>query len=266
MAEQVIAPIIPNPGTAAEAAAGNQGVVFTAADRQVIKERAGEVDTTRPFKEIFFKGDFTQKVENEQSTINPEMDLRAMESRRKEHKRILRYSAVTAPQEHVEISGEARTEAPVIHPPEVDLSAEATAPLPPDLVYEDKPATAAAVTPVVETGADQEKRTAAYDQTAEEQKTLNSIVSRIQELNFKRVLCDNEADFEKLSVEIKEITLSGSQPEARVYLEAKVDLITRTTAEYNLGVMQSLESMHYDENDKNIKWLVKMVEKYTPKA
>ncbi len=266
MAEQVIAPIIPNPGSAAEAAAGNQGVVFTAADRQVIKERAGEVDTTRPFKEIFFKGDFTQKVENEQSTINPEMDLRAMESRQKEHKRVLKYSAVTAPQEHVEISGEARTVAPVINPPEVDLSDEAKAPIPPDFAYEDKPVTATVTAPVDETAAGQEKQAAAIDRVAEEQKKLNSIVAKIQELNFKRVLCDNEADFEKLSAEIKETTLAGTQPEARAYLEAKVDLITKTTAEYKLGVVQSLESIQYDENDKNVKWLRKLVAKYTPKA
>ncbi len=261
MAEPVIAPIIPNPGTQAEAAAGNQAVVFTAADRQVIKERAGEVDTTRPFKEVFFKGDFTQKVENEQSTINPAMDLRAMESRQKEHRRILKYSAVTAPQEHVEISGEARTEAPVIHPPEVDLSAEAQVPVPPDMVYEDKPATAVATAPVAESG--QSGEAAAYDQVSEEQKQLNSIVSKIQELNFKRVLCDNEADFEKLSDQIKQVTLSGSQPEARAYLEAKVDLITKTAAEYKLGVIQSLESIQYDENDKNVKWLKKLVKKYS---
>lgn len=256
--------MIPTPGSQAETAAGNQAVIFTASDRQVIKERAGEVDTTRPFKEVFFKGDFTQKVENEQSTINPEMDLRAMESRQKEHKRILKYSAVTAPQEHVEISGEARAEAPVINPPAVDLSAEAMAPVPPDMVYEDKPA-AAAVTAESDETARQGERSAAYDQVTEEQKQLNSIVSKIQELNFKRVLCDNETEFERLSNEIKEITLSSSQPEAKAYLEAKVDLITRTAAAYKLGLIQSLESIHYDENDKNVRWLRKMVGKYTPK-
>ncbi len=263
MAEAVVAPIIPNPGTQAEAAAGNQAVVFTASDRQVIKERAGEVDTPRPFKEIFFKGDFTQKVENEQSTINPEMDLRAMESRQKEHRRILKYSAVTSPQEHVEISGEARREAPVVHPPEVDLSDEAKVPVPPDMVYEDKPAAPVATAAVDETAAVQEEAAAAYDEVTEEQKQLSGIVSKIQELNFKRVLCDNEADFEKLSDEIKEITFSGTQPEARDFLEAKVDLITRTTAEYKLGLIQSLESMQYDENDKNVKWLKKIVKKYS---
>ncbi len=263
MAEQVIAPIIPNPGSQAEAAAGNQGVVFTAADRQVIKERSGEVDTTRPFKEIFFKGDFTQKVENEQSTINPEMDLRAMESRRKEHKRILRYSAVTAPQEHVEITGEARAEAPVINPPEVDLSQEAMAPVPPDMTYENKPVTLPE--PAPDTAA-QETQAAALAQVAEEQTALSGIVSKIQDLIFKRILSDNEETFGKLTAEIKEMMLAGSKPEVRDSLAAKVDLITKETAEYKLKLLQALETIHFNENDKNVKWLRKIVAKHTPKA
>jgi predicted secreted protein len=120
--------------------------------------------------------------------------------------------------------------------------------------------------PAAETAVSQAEPSAAYDQVSAEQKELNSIVSKIQELHFKRVLCDNEADFEKISEEIKLTTLAGSQPDAKSYLEAKVDNITRTTAEYKLRLLQALESIQYDEHDKNVKWLRKMVGKYSKTA
>ena len=240
-----MAPIIPNLGAQSEAISGSQGAIFTATDRQVIKERSGEVDPTKTFKELFLKRDLTPKVENEQSTVNPEMDLKAMESRRRAHRRLLKYSAITAPHEHVEISGQAEEAAALaMTPPEVSLGAETTV----------------AALPSREIKVTREAED--YDRIAAEQKELNHLLSRIKEFNFKRVLCDNEAEFEKLSDEIKQATLAASQPEARSYLEAKLDAITKTTAEYKLKVLQSLESINYDEHDKNVKWLNKMVAKY----
>jgi hypothetical protein len=261
MADQVIAPIIPNLGAQSEAISGSQGAIFTATDRQVIKERSGEVDPAKTFKELFLKRDLTPKVENEQSTVNPEMDLEAMESRQRAHRRMLKYSAITAPHEHVELSGQVQEEAVAMTPPEVTIGASNRSP-----GISNQP-------PITNDKAHVDKREIKvpreaedYDRIAAEQKQLNNIMSRIQELNFKRVLCDNEAEFEKLSEEIKQSTLAASQPEARSYLEAKVDAITKTTAEYKLKVLQSLESINYDEHDKNVKWLNKMTAKYSEKG
>ena len=257
MADQVIAPIIPNLGAQSEAISGSQGVIFTATDRQVIKERSGEVDSTKTFKELFLKHDLTPKVENEQSTVNPEMDLEAMESRRRAHRRMLKYSAVSTPHEHVELSGQVQEEAVAMTPPEVSIGVSNQSPVTSQqsLVTDNE-------APVDKREVKVTREAEDYDRIAAEQKQLNNIMSRIQELNFKRVLCDNEAEFEKLSDEIKQATLAASQPEAHSYLEAKVDAITKTTAEYKLKVLQSLESINYDEHDKNVKWLNKMAVKY----
>lgn len=257
MAEQVLAPIIPNSGPLAEAAAGNQAVIFTASDRQVIKDRAGEIDPSKTFKEVFFKRDLTPKVENEQSTVNPEQDLRAMESRRREHRRMLKHSTITAPHDHLELSGEVEEETVVMTPPEVTIGrpagrlADAADRLEPKA---EVPATEVAVKP--------EAPAAEFDRISAEQSQLNNLLSRIKELHFKRLLCDNEVEFERISEEIKQATVAGGQPEAKTYLEAKVDAITRTTAEYKLKILQSLESIHYDEHDQNVQWLQKMIAKY----
>jgi hypothetical protein len=261
MVEQVLAPIIPNLGPQAEAMSGAQGISFTATDRQIIKERSGEVDPTKTFKEVFFKRDITHKVENEQSTVNPEMDLRAMESRRKEHKRILKYSAITAPHEHVEISGEERKEEVVMTPPEVSLSAEVAVAAPsPSRVEADQPS----VQPAAETTVSQAEPSAAYDQLTQEQKNLESIVSKIKDMHFKRLLCTTQEEFERLTVEIKTATLAAERPEARDYLEPKIDLLTKLTAQYKLKLVRSLKDMHYDNGHKNdLHWLQKMIDKYS---
>jgi hypothetical protein len=264
MAEQVLAPIIPNLGPQAEAVAGSQGAVFTATDRQVIKERSGEVDPTKTFKEVFFKRDITHKVENEQSTINPEMDLRAMESRRKEHRKMLKYSAITAPREHVEISGEASEEAVVIAPPEVSLG-HATAPQAPASVpvEAEKPAAPAEAAAV-----SQAEPADAFSQLVAEQNNLHSgLLIKIKELNLKRLFCSKPEEFEKLTVEIKNETLAASRPDARSYLEPKIDQLTKVTAEYKLKLMKSLETMYYeDENRKDTHWLQKIIDRYSAAA
>jgi hypothetical protein len=258
MPEQIAAPIIPNLGAQAESISGSQGVIFTATDRQIIKERAGDIDPSRSFKEIFTQRDLTPKVENEQSTVNPEQDLRAMESRRREHRRMLKYSALATPHEHVELSGAAEEETVVMTPPEVSLGNRGNA-LP---AKGDRLESKAGI-PTQEVSVKQEAPAAEFDRIAAEQSQLNNLLSKIKELHFKRVLCDNEADFERISEEIKQATLAGSQPEAKSYLEAKVDAITKTTAEYKLRLLLSLESIHYDEHDKNVQWLQKMIGKYT---
>jgi hypothetical protein len=257
MAEQAVVPIIPNLGAQAEAVSGSQGVIFTATDRQIIKERSGEVDPTRTFKELFLRRDLTPKVENEQSTINPEMDLKAMESRRRTHRRMLKYSAVTAPRDHVDLSPD-QEEVIVMAPPDVTIGKSDQ----PPVTSNQSPVTSSDELPVEKRNVKVTREAEAYDRIAAEQHQLNNLLSQIKELNFKRVLCDNETEFEQLSTEIKQATLAAAQPEARGYLEAKVDAITRTTAEYKLRLLQSLESIRYDEHDKNVKWLNKMVAKY----
>lgn len=262
MADQVLAPINPNLGPQAEAMSGAQGVIFTATDRQMIKERSGEVDPTKTFKEVFFKKDLTPKVENEQSTINPEMDLRAMESRRREHRRMLKYSALSNPQEHVELSDGAQEEEVIISPVAVADPAP-TAPVTPETAEEKTEASSKVET---EQAASAAAPAQAFDQIAEEQKKLESVVSKIKDLHFKRLLCTDLEEFERLTVEIKNETLAAERPEARSYLEPKIDRLTRITAEYKLKFVKSLKSMHYDERqNKAARWLQKIIDQYSEK-
>ncbi|MBI5078608.1 hypothetical protein HZB08_01110, partial [Candidatus Saganbacteria bacterium] len=94
MAEPIITPVIPNLSLQAEAVAGSSSAIFTATDRQIIQELAGEIRRDRSFKEVFFSKELTPKVENEQSTVRPGQDavVKAIESRQKEHRRMLKYS------------------------------------------------------------------------------------------------------------------------------------------------------------------------------
>ena len=116
MAQPGIAPININPSLQTEAAAGNKAVVFTSADRKVIKERSGqdEIDRTRSFREIFTNRELAPKVENEQSSVKPEQDVRVLEARQRQFRKMLKHSVITAPREHVKLSGEATTPQPPI--------------------------------------------------------------------------------------------------------------------------------------------------------
>lgn len=260
MAQQVLAPI--NLGLQAEAVAGSQGVTFTATDRQVIKERAGEVDRTKSFKEIFIQRDLAPKVENELSTVNPEVDLRAMESRKKEHRRMLKYSALAAPREHVEITNEYPEPEIVIAPPVATINSTPAIEEKAEIVIEktaDTPTEATAEKP-----AETASPAAAFDQISAEQNGLQTLIFRIKDLHFKRLLSITRAEFEKYTDEIKNETLAANPPGARSFLEPKIDLLTKRTAEYKLKLMQSLETMHYDdEHKKDVHWLQKIIDKYS---
>ncbi len=229
--------------------AGAQAVTFTATDRQVIKERAGEIDPTKSFKELFFKRDITHKVENEQSTVNPEQDTSALESRR-------RGVFVTAPREHVEISN-GQVEAAIIPPAVVKKQA------PPPAT--DEPSTGKL-----------SKETAAlakelnlnpsdiFDKFSLEQSELHSLIYKIKELHLKRLLCGSREEFERFSDEIKKETLTSGRQEAADWLGSQLDGLTRTSAQYKLNLIKSLQSMHFDdERDKNVRWLEKTIAKYS---
>lgn len=246
MAEQFIAPVIPNLGPQAEAMAGAQAVTFTATDRQIIKERAGEIDRTKSFKELFFKRDLTQKVENEQSTVNPEQDLAALETRRREHRKMLKYSALSVPHERVELQGEIEE---AVLPPVLEAEAKPTAEF-----VKVEPATSPPV---------QQSPSTDYEKLTDEQNKLHGLISKIKELHFKLVLCDNEQDYKKYSTEIRSETLAGGQAEARDYLNEKVDELLYATASYKLNLLKSIQTIHIDdESRKSTVWLERLAEKY----
>ena len=256
MAQQVIVPIMPNLGSQAEAMAGAQAVTFTATERQIIKERGGEVDRNGPFKELFSKGGLTNRVENEESTVNPEQATRALESRRREHGKMLRDSPMTAPREHVEISN-GEIEAAIIPPavvikpaaqptvsePETSKISQETAALAKELNF---------------------KPSEIFDKFTLEQSELHNLIYRIKELHLKRLLCGSQKEFEEISLAIEKNTLASARPEAKDWLSEEVNKLKKSAAEYKLKLIKSLQSMRFDdERDKNVRWLEKTIAEYS---
>jgi hypothetical protein len=262
MAQQVIAPIIPNFGPQAEAIAGSQSVTFTATDRKVIEERGGTVDRAKSFKDIFFNRDTTQKVENEESTIRQEQDIKALESRRREHRTMLKHSPLAVPREHVEISN-GKPEENVIIPPVIIRKPAET----PKLVNletvqvetkkEDRQLHQDTAKIIKELNFNPAE---IFDKFALEQKELHGLIYRIKELHLKRLLSNTREEFEELSQIIKQETLAAGRPEAREWLEEQVDTLTKGAAEYKLKLLKSLESMGLNPHQEQIaKWLQKVI-------
>ena len=61
-------------------------------------------------------------------------------------------------------------------------------------------------------------------------------------------------------------TLHSANPEAKNYLEAKLNKLTLAAAKYKLGMLKTLQSMDFNQERKDaIRWLEKMVARLTAK-
>jgi hypothetical protein len=190
------------------------------------------------------------------------MDMRTLESRRQEHRRMLKHATVMNPQEKVEISdGD-------------EVSVEAIIPAPIIRKVEEKPVAVSLETVEVNKENNIHHETAAiirelnldpaelYDKFALEQSELYTLVYKIKELHLKRLLSTERQEFESLSAEIKQETLAAGRPEARSWLESQLNGLTREAAEYKLKLVKSLQSMHFDDQmDENARWLQKTIDK-----
>ncbi|MEE8638702.1 MAG: hypothetical protein V3T21_06670, partial [Candidatus Margulisiibacteriota bacterium] len=106
MAGQPIAPIIPNMGGQEAAVAGSSAVIFTATDKKVIEERSGRIDRNQSFIDVLKNRPLTPEVENEETNVKPQQDVRELEGRHREHQRMLKHSPLYTPREQVEITNE----------------------------------------------------------------------------------------------------------------------------------------------------------------
>ena len=232
---QVIVPILPNAGLLNEAMAGAQSVTFTATDRQIIKDITGEdeIDRNRSFSELFFKRELTPKVENEETTVKPEQDVKALEGRWREHRSMLKHSSIAVPREHVEISEEI--------PEKVIISPTVEEPTTQKTVGGEKvelhKETAAIAEELNLNPAD------IIGKFALEQKELHVLICRIKELHLKRLLCSDQKEFDRLTETIRKETLAAGRAEARPWLESQLDQLTQSAAEYKLNLQESLQSM-----------------------
>ena len=78
-----INPININPQ--AEAIAANSGAIFTAADRKIIKEIAGETNPRKSFKDILMTKPLTQKIDSEKLTTKPVKDIMVAKNQYQEY-------------------------------------------------------------------------------------------------------------------------------------------------------------------------------------
>lgn len=266
MIEQVIAQIAPNMGGQEAAVAGNQAVVFTAQDRKVIEERGGEIDKEKTFLEVLKKRPLTPEVENEETNIRPQADSKELKGRYKDHRTMLKHANIYTPREHVEINNELpekyEPSQPIrVEPETSDLSAEVKTKEHPEIakIVDKKPKTKKSAKPK----AKQMDQGKAYEQMVAGQKKLASVKSVVKGLQIKRLFTESQQDFFSISVEIKEKTLAAAPEQARAYLAARLDSVTRQSAEYKLNLLRSLEKMALDDQHKRtIAWLEKTIKEF----
>lgn len=262
MAQQVIAPVVPNIGLQGEAVAGSSGVIFTATDRKIIQERTGEINKNRSFIDILKERAVTPKVENEQTTTYHEPDVKELQGRAREHRRMLKNSPLTRPIEKVTTSNE-------IELPEVNLT-ESLPVLEAKATVEDntkaKPNQDAELRQETVQIAKELRLNPSelFDKLSLQQKELFGLVIRIKELHLKRLLSETYDEFESYSEKIKKEAMSLAKPEAQKWLEAQLDQLTYFSAEYKLNLMQSLQSMEFNaKREKTIQWLKKIVDHFS---
>jgi len=102
--------LVPNVGVNEQAVAGNQGAIFTAADREIIKKRVAEVEGKLSFAErirnLFSKTDAVDEVRQPQDTaLKPNDDFNAIKNEAKIHRHLVKHRQII-PQDRVIISSE----------------------------------------------------------------------------------------------------------------------------------------------------------------
>lgn len=251
MADQMVAPLTPYLGQTETAMAGSQAVVFTATDRKIIEERGGTVDKTKSFLSVLARKPLLPEVENEETTVPAETNIKEMEERKKEHERMLKYAAISPHQERVEITGKV--------PDKVVLHDDAPIPAEPQPTEVNPTLHAKTVELAKELNLDP---TAMFDKLNLEQKELYNLIYRIKELHLQRLLSGSQQEFIALSDTIKQETLAASRPEALGWLQAQLDTLTKTAAEYKLNFLKSLQTMGLDpKHQQDMKWLKKTITK-----
>jgi hypothetical protein len=269
----VQAPIIPvNIGLQAEATAGNQAVSFTATDRKLIEERGGTVEKGSDFKALFMRRDFTSKVENEQTAVRQEQDITALESRKRDHEKMLKHSNVINPHDRAQISGEQAPDPSAIIPAPI-IRRVSSEPVLTSLENvnlgqqkekekekkEDKTPQISKETAKLaqELNLDPAQL---YDKFALEQNELHSLIYKIKELHLKRLLSNTSEEFAAISEEIKKETLASGRAEAKEWLSSQLDGLTKGAAEYKLKLLKSLDSIGLNAHqEKAVKWLTGLV-------
>jgi len=242
--------INPNISLQAEAVAGNSSIIFSAADRKILRDRTGkeDVDRARSFLEVFTRRDISPKVENEQTTIKPEQDVRILEQRQREHREILKNSLIKTPHDKATVKEEDEDQSE--KPSETVEVGKKPPVIKSDNKVEIRPETAALAKQLNLNAAD------LFEKLALEQDDLHSLIYKIKELHFKRLLCTSKKEFIELSQEITRQTLSSAKHEAQAWIEEQLSKLAGEAIQYKLNLIKSMQSISYDkEQEKSRDWL-----------
>jgi len=263
MPDPVINPLASNMGMQGEAFAAASEITLTQTDRKMIEEMGGILEPRKPFIDVFKDKPLLPTVENQETTIKlPQQNAMAIASQFEQHRKMLKHSATPGHREHVTISSKAP-----------DKLGEKKEEIPPAPLLEEKSGppkeeTAKPVDPEQHAVASEIARelnlnpAELFDKFNLEQKELFSLVSRLRELHFKRLLCGTLQEFESLSKEILASSMRSAKPGEQAWLEKQLNRLALEAANYKLGIFNSLQNMEYNENrKKDIQWLETEVKK-----
>ncbi|MBI5700979.1 hypothetical protein HZC34_03905 [Candidatus Saganbacteria bacterium] len=226
---ELVQPIIIN--ATKQAIAGSGGAILSAADRDVIKKRTGEIDTSKNFAEHVKKLFSQTKIIDEVQTGEKEkVEQDDFDTRIKLQRSLIKHAPkLNLPEERVEISVEAAVD------DHIDRLEHA-----------------------LNTGIVDELKNGASPELIE---WLNRVIE-LKQLHLKRVLCGTKNEFEELSIKIAKATkdarglgLKISRKGVR-FVEAKLETLAYETASYKLELLRSMQKISFDkEREKDICWL-----------
>ncbi|MFH1826321.1 MAG: hypothetical protein ABH823_03395 [bacterium] len=250
--------INPNFGGQEGAMAAASGMVFTAADRKIIEERGGnDGDRVTKFLDAFKDKPLNATVENQETTVHAKKPIQDLVNRVDDHRAMLKHSTQYTPREKVEIKNKTPDDYKKEQQEADEKQKEKDQ-------QQDQPnkKPAKQVSEKIEAIAKELKLDAAeiMDKLTLNEEELHALISHIKELHLKRLFTEHEAEFANLSGTIKSKTLASAKPDAKDWLQAQLNKLTMTAAEYKINLLQSLQSMDYNaERNKTIKWLKKAV-------
>ncbi|HTY13168.1 MAG TPA: hypothetical protein VMD02_03155 [Candidatus Omnitrophota bacterium] len=257
--QQFIAPIGPALGSQSEAVAGNKGVVFTATDRKVIEERVGEMERGRTFRDALLEQrDLAKSVENDDTTVEAgtQIEVELLEKRRKDHAALLSHALPGKSARRVEpVNPQGNN--PTTPPAAGGRPEEAGLPESEETV--DIGRKAAQIAHELELPGED-----IVEKFQLDEKDLYNLVFKIKDLHLKRLLTNDRREYHELTETIRDETLAAAKPEAKEWIDNRLNILTLSSVQYKLKLLESLKAMGWsDEQRISAKWLKEVEKKYS---
>ena len=231
----------PNMGSTAEAMSGNSAMIFTAADRKILEERGVNLEKKISFKEAIMqnKDQLVAIVENEQTPIQPQVNVSEIQKRREWHKDMIEKSPYAKHKDKGQNTQEEGTEE------QADSQSPVTFQPPPN---EAKKIDEKTIALAAELKLDAK---ALMEVFALDDEELHKLILRIKNLHLQRLLSEDPKKFETLTHNIKDESLTHTKPEAKDWMTEKLKELTQEAAKYKVGFLKSMQAMDFIEEREN---------------